>query len=170
MQMTLSMYKASIPVFTRGFENLSAILKKADTQATEKKIDQLAFMHARLAPDMLPFPKQIQIASDVTKGSIARLAGIEVPSFADTEMTFAELQARIDKTTAFFKTVSEKQIDGTEDKAISLKVGGRDLTFTGQSYLLGFVIPNFYFHLSIAYAILRHNGVAIGKADFLGGA
>ena len=167
--MTLSMYQASIPVFIRGFGNLSAILAKAEAHAEAKKIDPLVFMQARLAPDMLPFPKQIQIASDVTKGCAARLASIENPSFADTESNFAELEARIAKTVEFLKIVTPKQIDGTEDKKIALKVGGRDLEFTGQSYLLGFVIPNFYFHLTTAYAILRHNGVEIGKADFLGG-
>jgi len=117
---------------------------------------------------MLPFAKQIQIATDVTKGGIARLAGVEIPSFADTETTFSELQTRISKTVDFIKGFTPAQIDGTEANTINLKVGGNDMTFTGQPYLLSFVIPNFYFHLSIAYAILRNNGVAIGKMDFLG--
>lgn len=166
--MTLSMYQASAPVFLRALDNLSAILKKGEAFATAKKIDPSVLLTSRLYPDMLPLTKQIQIVSDVSKGAIARLSGIENPSFADNEASFAELQERIAKTAAFIKTANEKQIDGTEKKSINLKVGGNDLAFEGQQYLLHFAIPNVFFHVSIAYAILRHNGVELGKKDFLG--
>jgi hypothetical protein len=166
--MPLSMYQASVPVFTRGFANLSEILGKADAHAAERKIEPSVFINSRLAPDMFPLSRQIQIATDVTKGGVARIAGIEVPSFADTEATFPELQARIKKTVDFIQGVKPAQIDGTEEKEITLKVGGSDMTFKGQTYLLNFVLPNFYFHITAAYAILRHNGLPIGKGDYLG--
>ena len=166
--MSLTMYQASIPAFIRILGNLSAILTKAEAHAAAKKIDPLVLTDARLAPDMFPLTRQIQIATDGVKGCAARLAGIEVPSYADTETTFPELQARIEKTVAFLKSVSAAQIDGSEEKAITLKVGGRELNFKGQPYLFNFVIPNFYFHVTAAYAILRHNGVEIGKMDYLG--
>lgn len=166
--MPLSMYQASVPVFERLLGNLAAILTKAEQDAADRKIDPSVFTNARLAPDMFPLTRQIQIATDGVKGCAARLAGVEIPSYADTETTFAELQDRIAKTAAFIASFTPDQIDGTEDKAIHLKVAGRDLNFTGQDYLLNFVIPNFYFHLGMAYAILRHNGVAIGKMDYLG--
>ncbi len=166
--MTLSMYQASIPVITRELGILSEILKKGEAFAAAKKIDPSVLINSRLAPDMLPLSKQIQIASDVTKGGVARLAGAEIPSFPDTETTFAELQERIAKTIKFVSGFTVAQIDGSEEKAISLKVGGQDMQMSGQQYLLGFVIPNLFFHMSIAYAILRHNGVELGKRDFLG--
>ncbi len=167
--MTLSMYQASIPVITRELGILSEILRKGEALAAAKKIDPGVLINARLAPDMLPLSKQIQIASDVTKGGAARLAGAEIPSYADTETTFAELQERIAKTIKFVSGFTAQQIDGSEGKAISLKVGGQEMQMTGQQYLLGFVIPNLFFHISIAYAILRHNGADLGKKDFLGG-
>ena len=166
--MTLSMYDASVPVFVRGFGNLLAILKKAEANAASRKIDPSVFVNARLAPDMFALARQVQIATDVVKGGVARLAGVEVPSYADTETTFAELYARIEKTIAFIQTVTAAQLSGSEERAISLKVGGNDLNFQGQSYLLNFVIPNFYFHVMATYAILRHNGVDLGKGDYLG--
>jgi hypothetical protein len=166
--MSLSMYQASIPVFIRMLHNLNEILKKAESHATAKRIDQAVFINARLAPDMFPLSRQVQIATDSVKGCAARLSGVEIPSYADTETTFAELKARINKTIDFLKTVSAKQIDGSEEKAINLKVGGMELSFSGQVYLLNFVTPNLYFHITAAYAILRHNGVEIGKMDFLG--
>jgi len=166
--MTLSMYQASIPAFVRILTNLSAILTKAEAHAAAKKIDSSVFINARLAPDMFPLARQIQIASDGVKGCAARLAGIDVPSYADTETTFAELQARIAKAVAFMQSVKPAQIDGSEERDIQLKVGGHEFKFKGQAYLLTFVIPNFYFHVTTAYAILRHNGVEIGKQDFLG--
>ena len=165
--MPLSMFEASIPVFIRKLNNLSAILKKAEAHALAKKIEPEVFINARLAPDMFSLSRQIQIASDGVKGCAARLAGVEVPSFPDTEKTFPELQARIAKTIEFLKTFSAKQIDGSEDRKITLKIRGQETRFLGQPYLLHFVVPNFYFHLSMAYAILRHNGVDIGKMDFL---
>lgn len=166
--MTLSMFQASVPVFITALGNLSTILDKAEAHAAAKKIDPSIFLNARLAPDMFPLTKQVQIASDVIKGSIARLAGVEVPSYADTETSFAELKERIAKTVGFIKTASHAMIDGTEEKPIQLKVGGNELNFRGQDYLFRFVLPNVYFHITTAYAILRHNGVELGKRDFLG--
>jgi len=166
--MPLSMYQASVPVFIHMLGNLSAILEKADAYATAKKIDPSVLVNARLAPDMFPLSRQIQIATDGVKGCAARLAGIDVPSYADTESTFPELQERILKTVAFLKTVTATQIDGSEDRTITLKIGKQDREFKGQPYLLNFVLPNLYFHITVAYAILRHNGVDLGKMDFLG--
>lgn len=166
--MTLSMYQAFIPPALHGFGTLSAILAKAEQHAEANKISPDVLLQARLYPDMFPLVRQVQIATDVVKGGAARLAGIEVPSFPDTESSFAELQARIEKTVSFLKSISPAQIDGSESKAIALKVGGNELSFDGQAYLLSFVLPNFYFHTTTAYAILRHNGLAIGKMDFLG--
>jgi hypothetical protein len=162
------MYQASIPVFLRMLGNLSAILDKAAAHAEAKKIDQTVFITARLAPDMLALSSQIQIASDSAKGCAARLAGIEVPSYADTETNFAELKARIEKTVAFLKTVKADQIDGSEERNINIKQRTRELNLPGQAFLLHYAMPNFYFHVTTAYAILRHNGVEIGKMDFLG--
>lgn len=166
--MSLTMYQASIPVFVRMLGNLSAILDKAAAHAEAKKIDPAIFVNARLAPDMYPLSRQVQIATDMVKGCAARLAGIEVPRYEDNETTFAELQARIAKTKAFLQSVSAEQIDGSEDRKITLKFGSRELNLLGQAYLLDFVLPNFHFHLTTAYAILRHNGVEIGKKDYTG--
>jgi len=163
------MYQASIPAFVRMLGNLSAILDKAAAHAEAKKIDPAVFINARLAPDMFPLSRQVQIATDMVKGCAARLAGIEVPSYEDNESTFAELQARIAKTKEFLQTVSAAQIDGSEERQITLKFGSKELNFLGQAYLLDFVIPNFHFHLTTTYAILRHNGVEIGKKDYVGG-
>lgn len=165
--MTLSMYQASVPVFTHNLKNLSAILDKAIAYAEKKKIEPSVLVNARLAPDMFPLSRQVQIASDMVKGGAARLARVEVPSYADNETTFDELKARIAKTVAFLESLEASQINGSEDKKISLKIGGRELNFVGQAYLLSFVIPNLYFHVTTAYAILRHNGLDIGKDDFL---
>ena len=166
--MKISMYQVSAPRFIHTLGNLSAILDKAAAHAEAKKIDPLALTSFRLYPDMFPFTRQIQIACDAAKGAVARLAGVENPKHEDTEKTFEELKARIAKTIAFIKTVKAEQIDGTEDKEIALKVGGKDLKFSGVQYLLGFAQPNFYFHVATAYNILRHNGIEIGKTDFLG--
>lgn len=166
--MSLTMYQASIPVFVRMLGNLSAILDKAAAHAEAKKIDPAIFVNARLAPDMYPLSRQVQIATDIVKGCAARLAGIEVPRYEDNETTFAELQARIAKTKEFLQSVSASQIDGSEDRQITLKFGSRELGFLGQAYLLDFVLPNFHFHLTTTYAILRHNGVEIGKKDYTG--
>ncbi len=166
--MPLSMYQASVPVFIRALTNLSAILAKAESWAQARKIEPSVLVNARLAPDMFPLSRQVQIASDVAKGCAARLAGQEAPSFPDTESSFAELQARIEKTVAYLKTFQPSQIDGSETRDIRLKIGGNDLQFTGQDYLLTFVLPNIFFHVTTTYAILRHNGLDIGKKDFLG--
>ena len=166
--MSLTMYQASIPVFVRMLGNLSSILDKAATHAEAKKIDPAIFVNARLAPDMFPLSRQVQIATDMVKGCAARLAGIEVPSYEDNETTFADLQTRNDKTVTFLQSVSASQIDGSEDRKITLKFGSRELGFLGQAYLLDFVLPNFHFHLTTTYAILRHNGVEIGKKDYTG--
>jgi len=166
--MSLSMYQASIPVFLRNLNNLSAILKKAEEHAKVKKIEPDVFINARLAPDMFPLSRQIQIATDGVKGCAARLSGVEVPSYPDTEKTFDQLQARIAKTVEYVKTFKAAQIDGSEERKVTLKLRGQETTFWGQPYLLNFVLPNFYFHMTIAYAILRHNGVDIGKMDFIG--
>jgi hypothetical protein len=166
---TLSMYEASIPVLDRSLANLSAILKKGVAYAEERKFDPAVLVSARLAPDMRPLSSQVQFASDSAKGCAARLAGVPVPSFPDTETTFAELEERIAKTRSFLKTVGAAQVDGSESREIVLKFGPREVTFTGRDYLFGFVLPNFYFHVTTAYDILRHNGVPLGKMDFLGG-
>jgi hypothetical protein len=166
--MTLSMYQASVPVLARGLENLAAILAKAAAHAEAKKIDPAVFLNARLAPDMFPLSRQVQIASDAAKACVARLAGIEVPGYPDTESTFPELQARIAKTVAFVKSATAAQIDGSEARTVTLKMRGEEVTFRGQDYLLNLALPNFYFHVTTAYDILRHNGVDLGKSDYLG--
>ena len=168
--MTISMYQASVPVFQKSLTALKGVLAKAAAHAAEKKIDESVFMASRLYPDMLAFSRQVQIAADFGKGSVARLAGVELPKYEDNETTFAELSARIDKTLAFIATFTPTQIDGQEDREITLPIGGTPTTFKGQAYLLHFALPNFYFHMAMAYAILRHNGVVIGKRDFIGGA
>jgi uncharacterized protein len=165
---SLSMYQASVPVFVRGLKNLSGILHKGATDAAERKIDPTVFLTARLAPDMYPFTRQVQIASDHAKGATARLAGVEVPKFEDVEKSFEELQQRLTRVTEFIQTFDAGEFDGSEEREISLPVGARTLTFPGQTYLLNFALPNFYFHATTAYDILRHNGVGIGKRDFIG--
>ncbi|MGH8284092.1 MAG: DUF1993 domain-containing protein [Gammaproteobacteria bacterium] len=166
--MSLSMYQASVPVFIRMLGNLSAILKKAEAHAQTKKIDPSVFTGARLYPDMFPLVRQVQIATDQAKGCAARLTGVEPPKFEDNEQTFAELYARLDKTIAYLKSVKPAQIDGSEERRIELKVRDKTLQLKGQDYLLERVYPNFFFHVTTAYAILRHNGVEIGKGDYLG--
>lgn len=166
--MTLSMYQASVPVFIRGLTNLATILQKAAAHAQTKKIDPAALVNARLYPDMFPLPRQVQIATDHARGAAARLAGMERPSYPDTETTFEQLQARIARTIAYLETFKAAQIDGSEDRAITVPIRGNDVPFKGQPYLLGFALPNFYFHTVTAYAILRHAGVEIGKVDYIG--
>ncbi|AXT45168.1 MULTISPECIES: DUF1993 domain-containing protein [Chromobacterium] len=167
--MSVSMYQASVPALIRGLNNLSAILDKAAADAAARNIAPEVLLNARLAPDMFALTRQVQIASDSAKGCVARLAGVEVPSYADDEASFADLQQRIAKTVAFLQGFNAAQIDGSEAREVVLKVRGDEIRFSGQNYLLGFVLPNFYFHLTAAYAILRHNGVALGKMDYLGG-
>jgi hypothetical protein len=166
--MSLSMYQASVPVFLHMLKNLTAILDKAEAFAAERKIEPEVLLSWRLAPDMFPLVRQVQIAADFAKGTTARLAGAEVPKYADDEKIFAELKARIAKTVKFVQGFSAKDIDGSEGRDITLSVGGQDMHFKGQPYLLDFALPNFYFHSTVAYAILRHCGVEIGKRDFLG--
>ena len=165
--MSISMYQSSVPVCVRMLSNLSAILKKAEAYAAAKKIDPSVLINARLAPDMFPLSRQIQIATDVTKGGAARLAGVDVPSYEDKEATFPELQERIQKTITFIQSIKPAQIDGSEEREINLKVGD-EMNFLGLPYLLTFVMPNVYFHVTTAYAILRHNGLDVGKMDYLG--
>jgi uncharacterized protein len=167
--MSISMYQASLPVLIRGLTNLQAILGKAEAHAAAKQIEPSVFTNARLAPDMLPLVRQVYIASDTAKGCAARLAGVEPPKFEDVEQTFDELQARIQKTIDYLKEFNAAQIDGSESRAITLKMRPGPIEFTGLSYLFGFVLPNFYFHVTTAYDILRHNGVELGKLDYLGG-
>jgi hypothetical protein len=166
--MTISMYNASAPRFAHVLRNLDAILAKAQAHAVAKKIDPSVLLSARLYPDMFPFTRQVQIACDHAKGAVARLAGVEVPKYEDTEQSFEELQARIAKTIGFMESFAADQIDGSEEREIALKAGGHDMTFKGMPYLLGFALPNFYFHVVTAYDILRHNGVEIGKRDYIG--
>ena len=166
--MSLSMYQASIPQFQRMLGNLAKILEAAESWAESKKIDPSVLLNMRLAPDMFPLKRQLQIATDSAKGCAARLAGAEVPSYPDSEETFTELKARLQKTIDFLGSFTAAQIDGSEDKQIVLNFPSMELKFSGRDYLFQFVQPNFYFHLTTAYAILRHNGLDIGKMDFIG--
>ncbi len=167
--MSPSMYDASVPAFVNMLKSLSAILDKAAKYAEAKKIDPSVLVNDRLAADMFPLSRQIQIATDGVKGGAARLAGVDVPSYPDTETTIEELKARIDKTIAFLQSIDKSKFDGAEDRSITMKVGPNDMTFPAKVYLFEFVIPNFYFHATTTYAILRHNGVDMGKQDFLAG-
>jgi hypothetical protein len=166
--MAFSMYQASVPAFLSMLKNLTAILDKGEAFATEHNIAPEVLFNWRLAPDMFPFSRQIQIAADFAKGTTARLAGAEVPSYPDEEKTFAELKARIAKTVKFVQGFSATQIDGSETRDIMLTIGGQQLHFKGEPYLVHFALPNFYFHATAAYAILRSCGVSLGKRDFLG--
>lgn len=166
--MTISMYQASAPVFIRMLGNLKNLLAKGEAHATAKKFDGAVLVNSRLAPDMFALARQVQIATDMAKGCVARLAGADVPKYDDNEATLAELMARIDKTIAFIQTFSASQIDGSEAKTIVLKTPRGDMTFEGLAYLLNFVQPNVYFHITTTYNILRHNGVELGKMDFIG--
>ena len=166
--MNISMYQASAPRFVNTLRNLSAILDKAQAYADTKKIDPTVLTSYRLYPDMFSMARQVQVACDTAKGAVARLAGVEVPKHEDTERTLAELKARIAKTIEFIGTIKPAQIDGSEDKDITLTLGRREVKFKGMQYLLGFAQPNFYFHATTAYDILRHNGLDIGKQDYIG--
>lgn len=166
--MTISMYQASVPRFVNILGNLSNILDKTQAHVDAKKLDSATLTTYRLFPDMLPMTKQVQIASDTAKGVVARLAGVEIPAYEDNEKTLADLKARIAKTIAFIQTVTPVQIDGSEDKEIVIKRGDKETHYKGMQFLLGHALPNFYFHVTTAYNILRHNGVEIGKRDYLG--
>ena len=167
--MSLSMYTATVPPFRAMLKNLSAVMAKAEAHCEARKIDPSVFLTSRLYPDMLPFTSQVQIATDNAKGAAARLAGVEIPKFEDTEKTFPELQARLDKTIAFLDTLTEAQFEGAEDRDIVLQLRDRKQEFKGATYLLQFANPNVYFHITTAYALLRHGGVEIGKKDYLNG-
>jgi len=162
------MYQASTPRFAAMLRNLSTLIDKADAHCAAKKIEPAAITTARLYPDMFPFTRQVQIACDTAKGAVARLAGAEVPRHEDTEQSFAELKARIAKTLDFIESIGAGKIDGSEDKEIVLQMRSGERRLKGMQYLLGSAYPNFYFHITTAYNILRHNGVEIGKTDFLG--
>jgi hypothetical protein len=166
--MAISMYDASVPRFAAMLKNLSAILDKAEAHAAARRIDPLNFTQARLFPDMLPFTRQVQIACDTAKGAAARLAGIDNPKHEDTEKTFVELKARIAKALAFVEGVRREQIDGSEAREVVLQQRAGEVRYPGQQYLLGHAWPNFYFHVTTAYALLRLGGVELGKKDFLG--
>ena len=166
--MTISMYQASVPRLVNALNNLSHVLDKAQAHIEAKKLDPKTLLEFRLYPDMLNMTRQVQIASDTAKGLVARLAGLDNPVHEDNEQSIAELQARLAKTVAFMHSVSAAQIDGTEDKAIVIKRGDKETHYKGMQFLLGHALPNVYFHSSITFAILRHNGVEIGKRDYLG--
>ena len=166
--MPFGMYQASVPAFVNMLNNLSAILDKAESYARDRNIAPEIVLNWRLAPDMFALTRQIQVASDLAKGTSARLAGREVPSYPDEEKSFAELKARIAKTVKFVEGLAAKDFDGSEGRDITLTVGGQELRFKGEPYLVHFALPNFYFHATTAYDILRRCGVEIGKRDFLG--
>jgi hypothetical protein len=162
------MYQASVPRFANTLGNLSAILDKAQAHCEARKLEPLVLTGYRLFPDMFPFSRQVQIACDTAKGAVARLAGAEVPRHEDVERTFEELKARIAKTVDFVQSMNAERIDGSEDREIVLQMRSGERRYTGLQYLMGHALPNFYFHVTTAYNILRHNGVELGKADYLG--
>ena len=165
--MGISMYRASVPVFQQILPALSACLRKGADYAAAKKIDPAVLLQSRLYPDMFPLVRQAQLAADFAKGPVARLAGLEPPKYEDTETSFDQLYARIQKTLDFISEFKPSQIDGSEDRDITLTFGPQTRNFKGESYLVGFALPNFFFHATTAYAILRHNGVEVGKNDFM---
>ena len=167
--MAITTYDQLVTVFTQMLGALDKVLTKAEADAEARKIDPSVFTNGRLAPDMLPLTRQIQIMTDQAKGGASRLAGQEPPKWSDEEKTFADLHARVAKTIAHLKTFKPADFDGAETRSIELKFPNATLQFKGKDYFLSFVVPNFYFHYTTAYAILRHNGVPIGKQDFLGG-
>jgi uncharacterized protein len=166
--MPISMYQASVPAFLQMLNSLSDILDKAEAFAAERKIDPAVLLGYRLAPDMFPLARQVQIATDHAKGCCARLAGVEVPKYPDDETTLADLRARIARTIEFVQGFKPADIDGSEERDITITAGSRELRFKGQQYLVSFALPNLYFHATTAYAILRHCGLPIGKRDFMG--
>ena len=166
--MAISMYQASVPVFVRMLTNLKNILGKGAAFAQSKKVDESVLLNARLAPDMFPLTRQVHIATDFARGTGARLAGTEPPAYEDNEKTFAELMSRVDRTIEYLRTLNPEQVDGSEEREIVRPIRGEPKKFTGINYLLRFALPNFYFHTTTAYDILRHNGVELGKADFIG--
>jgi hypothetical protein len=168
MPMSAPMYEMSIPVLTLGLTNISNLIDKGVAHAEARKFDSLVLAQARIFPNMFPFSRQVQIACDMAKGCAARLAGIEVPKYEDTEVTMAELKARVAKTKAFVASIKASQLQDAATREIIVAFPGNSLKFNGLSYVTTWVLPNFYFHGSMVYALLRHNGVEIGKMDFLG--
>jgi hypothetical protein len=166
--MTLSMYQASVPPFIRMLDNLAVILEKAAAHCEAKKIDPAALIHYRLYPDMFPFARQVQVACDHARNGVARLAGVEAPALDNSEQTFAQLIERVRQAIAYLQTFTPGQIDGSEAREVVLKRGETVSTYRGLDYLTNRALPNFYFHVTTAYAILRHNGVELGKRDYLG--
>jgi hypothetical protein len=166
--MALTMYQASVPSFLRQLGQLDAILDKAAAQAAARKIDPAVLLGTRLFPDMFPLTRQVQLSCDFAKNTTARLAGQEPPKWPDEETTIEQLKARIAKTVDFVKGFSASQIDGSDDRDVTIPMGGKPTTFKGQQFLFYFAIPNFYFHVTTAYAILRHCGIEVGKRDFMG--
>lgn len=164
----LSIYDATIPPLIRALSNLAMILKKGEEYADAKKVEHQVLLNSRLFVDMYPLTRQVQIATDMSKGAGARLAAIEIPKYEDNETSFAELQARIAKTIAFLDSINPQQLEGAETRDISITIRKADIKFSGQDYLLKWVLPNVYFHITTAYNILRHNGVELAKQDFLG--
>lgn len=165
--MSISMHSSTVPVFVRNLNNLLAWLDKAQAHAEARKFDTAVYLQLRLAPDMLPFVKQIQIASDTAKGCVSRLAGVDIPSWPDTEATLDELRARIRQTLDYVQGFSPAQIDGSEGRPVTIKLRSGDVSFDGQRFLEHWALPNFYFHITTAYALLRHAGVDLGKGDYL---
>lgn len=166
--MSVSLYDVSIPVFTLHLNNLATLLDKAASHSQSKKVDPKVLPATRLIADMLPLSSQVQIACDTAKGAAARLAGVEIPKHPDTETTLEELKARVTKTLDFIKTIKPAQLEGAETREVVLQFPSTTLKFTGLNYLTNFVLPNFFFHVTTTYALLRQNGVDIGKRDFLG--
>lgn len=166
--MSLSMYQASVPLFVQSLGSLGEMLKKADSYAAERKFDPAVLLSARLHPTMWPLLRQIQAASSTATGAGARLAGVAIPSFEDTEKTIGDLDQRLKRATAFLEGLKPAQIDGSENRDVTMRMGGKDVVYKGQNYLFWFAIPNFMFHTTTAYNIMRHNGVDLAKRDFLG--
>ncbi len=166
--MQISMYAASVPVFAKMLGNLAALLDKAAAHAEQKKIDPAVLLSARLFPDMFPLAKQVRLACDFAKGAVARLAGEEPPKYGDDEATFADLKARIARTIDYIEGFAPQRLDGSETREVELKIRGEAVRYPGLTYLVHVATPNFYFHVTTAYGILRHNGVELGKRDFVG--
>lgn len=166
--MSLSMHQIFVPVFARMLKSLTVILDKAEAFAAAKKIEPDVLLNARLAPDMFPLKRQVQLASDFAKGAAARLSGQDIPKWEDTEASFADLKARLAKTADYIAAFTPAQIDGSEGRDIALTIAKQPVTLNGQAFLLNYAFPHFFFHVATAYDILRHNGVEIGKRDFMG--
>lgn len=167
--MTISMYALSVPVFDRYLGNLMNVLDKAAASAADRKIDDTVLTGMRIYPDMFPMSRQVQVAADFAKGACARLAGVDVPKYDDNEKTLAELKARCQKTRDFLATLKPEQFEGSDTRVVKLTLRGEPVEFVGLPYLTGFALPNFYFHMTTAYALLRQAGVPLGKSDFVGG-